>query len=528
MLRINYFYHGAEHHFERADPQEIIIGRKRRGHKVDLDLAPDMLVSSRHARIWTEDDAYWLEDLDSEWGTKLDGQEIRGRGKQPLQDGDVVKIGNWLLFVHVPAQQAATVDYHPNQVEQLAAAAISLNAHAPALVVDDSSNLTLPGRALLFYELPLQFSAQTRKRELLQLIAGQTLKAVPGAQRSAIFLNKQTGGLVLRAHAPAEHTAASHTLAERAAALGQAFIWPPPTGPAQHGSAQTGLKHSAPAAPVSSAMYAPLAWKGEVLGVLYAERSAGAAAGFELSALQLMQALAHHAAMALAQLQREEALREQQELQHNFLKLVSPQIAEHLQQTHRRLHLGGEFRHATILLSDIRGFTNLSATMSPIDVTEMLDDYFGRLVPIIFKYRGAVDKYVGDAILAVFGSPEPDEQQHIHAVRAAVAMQAAMHEVNEQRQAQGKHTSELGIGVHCGEVVHGLIGTTRRMEFTVIGDAVNRASRYCDGAHAGEVLLSPEVYHHVAQHVEVTETSVQTKHEGELLAYHVTRIKGSK
>src|ERR1041384_3004893 len=93
-------------------------------------------------------------------------------------------------------------------------------------------------------------------------------------------------------------------------------------------------------------MYAPLAWQGEVLGVLYAETSGETVVAFELSALQLMQALAHHAAMALAQLQRAEALHEQQELQHNFLKLVSPQIAEHLQQAHRRLHLGGEFRRS--------------------------------------------------------------------------------------------------------------------------------------------------------------------------------------
>jgi adenylate cyclase len=98
--------------------------------------------------------------------------------------------------------------------------------------------------------------------------------------------------------------------------------------------------------------------------------------------------------------------------------------------------------------------------------------------------------------------------------------------VNAQRAAEGQCTGELGIGLHCGEVVHGFIGTVERMEFTVIGDPVNRASRYCDGARAGEVLISPEVFAKVWEHVRTEPTTIVTKHEGDLIAYRVKSGEG--
>lgn len=237
--------------------------------------------------------------------------------------------------------------------------------------------------------------------------------------------------------------------------------------------------------------------------------------------LRLLQALAHHAAAALAHLEVEKALRHKARVLTNFLRLVSPQLAERLTQYQGTIRLGGEFREATILFSDIRGFTKLASRMEPEDVGEMIEDYFSRLVPIVFKHQGMIDKFVGDAIVAVFGSPDADEKQHYHAVQAALEMQSAMKEVNVEREARGKLTGQLGIGTHCGEVVHGFIGSRERMEFTVIGDAVNRASRYCDGAGGGEVLISPDVYQRVWKSFQVKQTSIPTKHEGNLTAYRV-------
>jgi adenylate cyclase len=179
----------------------------------------------------------------------------------------------------------------------------------------------------------------------------------------------------------------------------------------------------------------------------------------------------------------------------------------------------------TILCSDIRGFTRISSEMDAEDVVEMLNNYFACLIDPIFQHDGTIDKFVGDSILAVFGSPEPDAQQQEKAVRAAMAMQRAMIQLNETRKARGQVTCEIGIGVHCGEVLHGFIGSHERMEFTVIGDPVNRAARYCDGAGAGEVLISPEVHQRVWKMMHAEPKEIGTKHEGSFSAFRVRSLR---
>ena len=176
-------------------------------------------------------------------------------------------------------------------------------------------------------------------------------------------------------------------------------------------------------------------------------------------------------------------------------------------------------------MSDIRGFTATSAAMDAGDVVDMLNSYFSALVSAIFRQDGTVDKFVGDAILAVFGSPEPDVRQHVNAVQAAIAMQAAIEHINELRRANNQVVCEIGVGIHCGEVLHGFIGSEERMEFTVIGDAVNRTSRFCDAAGPGQVLISPEMYQRVFKLVSATRITIKTKHGDELTAYRVDGIK---
>jgi adenylate cyclase len=275
---------------------------------------------------------------------------------------------------------------------------------------------------------------------------------------------------------------------------------------------------------IASAMYAPLLWQGTALGVVCVDRCEAHAA-FSTDDLQLLLAVAHYAAMAVACQHLQEDLRRESGLRANLLRQFSPQIAERLLHHRGRLRLGGERSEVTVLCSDVRGFTNLTRDMEPDDVVEMLNAYFARLIPVIFAHKGTVDKYVGDAILAVFGSPEPDAQHHEHAVRAAVGMQAVIRELNAERTTHGLTTCGMGIGVHCGLVVHGFIGALERMEFTVIGDTVNRAARYCDGAPPGEVLLSPDVYARVWRVVQAAPTTIATKHEGDLPAYRIARLK---
>jgi len=112
-------------------------------------------------------------------------------------------------------------------------------------------------------------------------------------------------------------------------------------------------------------------------------------------------------------------------------------------------------------------------------------------------------------------------------VRAALAMQSAMTEVSDKRRRRGQRTCTIGIGVHCGEVLHGFIGSNDRMELTIIGEAANWTARYCAGATGGEILISPALHQHLWRHIDAELTAIETKHEGNLSAYHLKGIKSA-
>jgi adenylate cyclase len=163
--------------------------------------------------------------------------------------------------------------------------------------------------------------------------------------------------------------------------------------------------------------------------------------------------------------------------------------------------------------------------MDTADIVSMLNEYFAALANCISRHDGTIDKFIGDAILAVFGSPEADPLHHRNAIVAAMEMQQAVDEVNRQRISRGQTTCQVGIGVHSGEVLHGFIGSPERMEFTIIGDTVNRSARYCDGAKASKVLIRPETYQHVWRMIEAEQTTIATKHEGDFEAYRVKSLR---
>jgi len=272
----------------------------------------------------------------------------------------------------------------------------------------------------------------------------------------------------------------------------------------------------------------PLIWRGQALGAACVDNSEGGTL-FTADDLRLMLAVAHYAAMAATQTKLQDDLRRNAALLSRLLTNFSPTIRDKLlsRAAHGRLRPGGEKSEVVILASDIRGFTLLTAGMDTDDVVDMLNDYFAALVDAIFEHDGTVDKISGDAILAVFGCPEPDALRHEKAVRAALAMQSVMTEVSERRKRRGQVTCTIGIGVHCGEVLHGFIGSNDRMQLTIIGEAANWTARYCAGAKSGEILISPALHQRLWRYVDAELTSIETKHEGVLSAYRLMRITGT-
>lgn len=141
------------------------------------------------------------------------------------------------------------------------------------------------------------------------------------------------------------------------------------------------------------------------------------------------------------------------------------------------LQLGGSKKLVTVFFSDIRDFTRFSEGHTPEEVVEMLNEYFQIMVSIINRHGGVVDKFIGDAIMAVWGAPKASAEDSENAIRAALAMRMALGELNEMRLGRGQTAIRIGMGLHHGEAISGTIGSEERMEYTVIGDTVNQASR---------------------------------------------------
>jgi adenylate cyclase len=365
-------------------------------------------------------------------------------------------------------------------------------------------------RLNLLYDLPLQFAAERDEKALYNLILNRVVDLIPGALRGALLIFEPASGkLALRASIPVDNPPISRTLIKRAISDANGFIW------SADGSEQD-LTKSIQRIGVRTGMYVPLLWQGNPMGVLCVDNPERSAA-FCKEDLQFLVSVAHYAAAAVANQHLQASLAQKNKTMEHLLANFSPKLRSTLlaKAQEGKLKPGGQKSQVTILLSDLRGFTRVSTGLPSEVVVEMLNDYFSALVEVVFQYDGTVDKFMGDAILAVFGSPEIDPDHAMKAVRAAIGMQAAAERVNSRRKAAGLPYCELGIGLHTGEVLHGFIGAEERLEYTVIGDTVNKASRYCDGAKGGEIVFSPELFDALGGTVQATPSIIQTKHEGE-------------
>ncbi len=244
---------------------------------------------------------------------------------------------------------------------------------------------------------------------------------------------------------------------------------------------------------VRSVLAAPLIGEGRrTLGVLYVDNLRDVNA-FTEADLDFLVAYAGIAAAAMEREQSGERLREAARVRENFERYFTPQLADRIASQRGDVVLGGDRRPVIVLFSDIRGFTEVAESLPPDKMAAQLNEYFAAMVECVFRHDGALDKFIGDALMAYWGAPVAAHDDADRAIRAALDMQTELEKLNARWVSEGRSALHAGIGINAGDAFVGNIGSPRRLEYTLIGDTVNLANRLCGLARGGEVLVSDAV-----------------------------------
>lgn len=247
-------------------------------------------------------------------------------------------------------------------------------------------------------------------------------------------------------------------------------------------------------------MIVPLKIKEEIIGILsVGDRVEGGS--FTSIQAKMLTALAVQSAASVEKARLYKNIEKETKIRSTLQRYLSPTIVDDLVKHNRELKLGGERLECSILFTDICSFTTISEQRSPEDVVMMLNEYFSAMAEIIFRHQGTLDKFIGDAIMAVFGAPLVSFDCHMNSVACGVAMLEKLREIQEKWRSEGKEFFQMRVGINTGPVVAGNIGSSERMDYTVIGDTVNLASRLESNAQPGTILISGYTYEKVKDFV---------------------------
>ena len=476
--------------FELAAGSSYVLGR---GPSSDFPVA-DPTISRRHAELRVDTDTLEIVDLGSSNGTQVNGNKIsRGRAAafdtltfgratfrvEPLETGPRSAGGTIVRQVRVDAGRDAFAH---------------LDAHSERslLKLGDADAAARQARKLeLLLDLSQRLSGELDHERLLETIVHTAFEVLAVDRVAILLLDVASGKLVPRmsrsriGNLPAEAVPRSivdTVVAGRVAVLSDNAVAD------SRFSGQSILRQS-----VRSAMCTPLmATAEQVLGILYVD-SVTATNSFSDEDLQFLIAFGGIAAAGIRASMQADELQEQAIVRGSFERYFAPGVAAEIARNAGATRLGGERRPIAVLFSDVRGFTRLAEEMTPEALAKLLSEYFTEMVEVVFEHGGTLDKFVGDAIMALWGAPQAQEDAPDRAVRAALAMQEALAHLNARWLAAGRPALGVGIGINFGEVFVGNIGSHRRLEYTVLGDVVNVAARLCAEAGAGEILVADGV-----------------------------------
>ncbi|MCL2012212.1 MAG: FHA domain-containing protein [Cystobacterineae bacterium] len=482
-------------HFGQDQIAEVAIGFKLalgRHTQNDIQLL-DREVSKLHAIIERRGKLFFLRDLNSSNGSFVNGRKVN---ELQLADGDEIVLGNsWFIF---------------------RSGEVSVPTHAGVMVVDaDATQSSVVAEieakeTVLFRPLEQHDDLQTLKQDYEKLRIANEFHRLVGmepdfdsllkkilhvafqllsADNAVLFLFDSAHKLRPKAvyrkkEGDTEEVVISQTLLERVVKTQQAVL----TADAVLDS-RFSASDSIVAQGIRSAMAVPLLSKNELKGVLFCDTRERVNA-FSEKDLRLLSSIAWQAAVSLENAELMEKISKEAVTRAELSRFLSPAVAEMVIRGEVKELRQGVSTEVTTLFADIRGFTSLAEEETPEKVVAMLNVFFSAMAEIVFRFEGTLDKFIGDCIMAVWGPPSLHKDDARRALSAALEMQDTIAKLNAQREETQLPRLLVGIGVNTGQAIVGYMGSSKRHEFTAVGDAVNVASRLCNLAKGGEILTT--------------------------------------
>jgi len=489
---------------------EVCIGRAS-----DNDLIiNDFGVSRHHAKVVVENGQCFIVDLESRNGTRVNNVLVT---KRPLTDSDEVSLGKFTMRftrttddrVHIDDEKVDNLSNPGTFIRPISdirkiipdtvgvPSGTEPPAQEPAAIQDIQKNnqilqiLIAVARSLLTVQ-PLD--------DVLNLVMNLIFEHLPAERGFLMLYDEDSGELIPKVVKYRNQAADSSKITISRTMTNKVFqdkvsilTSDAQIDPRFDGGASI-IFHG-----IRSAMCAPLWNKDNLIGVVFIDSSTRSGS-FMPEDLDLLTALANYAAIGIEQARLNEKIKEEIKRRSQLERYHSPAVVNRIL-SFSAADIDAQEMDVTVLFSDIVGFTSIAEKMEPHSVSLLLNDYFAEMTDIIFSQDGTLDKFIGDAIMAIFGAPIPMEDHAVRAVRTALEMKQSLKELNEEKFSTVPF--QIRIGINSGRVVAGDIGSPKRIEYTVLGNTVNIASRLESSvSRPDQIVVGEDTYEMVKDYFE--------------------------
>ncbi len=536
------------------DKDELNIGR---ADGSDVHIA-DHTVSRKHALLCKTPEGYLLKDLGSHNGSYVNGTRIT---EHLLEHNDQIRIGaSTLTFIDESAAPAPEPEPTPSleepedQVEEeiLKGGPLQEEASDRDLLVSIKSGSVKsdqdakapegekkePGEISLFdleksnktlyvlYQISRKLNTVPDFEELLDSLMESIFEVIDADHGFVALLGDKPGELIPKVvkyrtatENNSEELRLSRHIVDRVVNEKASVLSSNAMEDDRFGGAKSIFMQN-----IRSVMSVPLWRKDEVIGIIQVD-SFRLSNKFDKADLDLLTTISNQMGMVIEQANLNEKIRRETEARGRLERFHSPEVVDLIisssDKGDEESIMAPKEKTVTILFTDIVSFTPLSESMEPAEVSLLLNQYFRRMTDIIFDFNGTLDKYIGDAIMAVFGAPIERDNDAERAIMAALAMRKSLAEMKEGLEQEKQF--DIRLGVNTGKVVAGNLGSPKRMDYTVIGDTVNTASRLESIAESNQILVGELTYQAVKDkfHIqEIGEKKVKGKKEA-IMVYEV-------